>query len=76
MVQTIELALSPDEVRRLGRCVVRSIWTDIGDGEWIEDIVETDEGDTLIACGDPVTARVIRKLVWSLSSSNRVLIDE
>lgn len=76
MVHAIELAMSPDELRRLGGCVVRAIWTDIGDGEWIEDIVETDDGEVLISSGDPVAARVIRKLIWSLSSSNRVLVDD
>ena len=67
MVHQVNVALTHDEVVRLSRCVVRAIWTDIGEGEWIEDIVETLDGDELAASSDPMMSRVLRKLLLAIA---------
>ncbi len=61
------MTLTYDEVVRLSRCVVRAIWTDLGEGEWLEDLVETLDGDELASVADPMMSRVVRKLLLAVA---------
>jgi hypothetical protein len=70
-VRTICIDMTDEEVARLSGSVVRSVWTDHAGGVWIEDSVETQDGDELASASDLAMSIALRKLLLAISEASK-----
>jgi hypothetical protein len=67
----IPVPLTQAELDLLSDAVVRARWSDpwAGEGEWLEDIIETLTGEEVAIIGDAHVSRIIRKLIIAVTEA-------